>query len=437
MTESLGLELEAIVCLSFSSRLQHQAPLREVVALTAAEQEAVLANWHREFQSKMPAADVSLFYLGTCHRIEIFAYGIAVEDLLALWSKLKGTDVFRARVYRGISAVEHWIRVAASLDSEVLGETQITGQMKDALDWARTRGFLKGTLDRCSQQVLRVTKKLRSETRIGEGTVSVAHAAVDGLQDVFEGLEGKRALLVGAGPMAVQSLERLFRLGLKEVTWVNRTREKISTHPLAQHVTIAEFSQIPLLAWQHHVSIFATASPTQILKREELITPVTPPNAVNGPRILLDLGLPRNIDASIHRRVDFFVRNVDEFRDRTDSESHRRKQALLAAEALLNVELAAFRRSWEHWTKAPQMAEIHKHFSNWLESSLRDLPLEENTKIGYEVKSLFSKLLHQLIQVVEELDGDRLEEVVKRLTTSGDLVNAEKEKNEFPKSRIK
>jgi glutamyl-tRNA reductase len=415
-----GLELQSVVCLSFSSRLSHQAPLRESVSLSSAEQETILPEWKQTFEKALKRDDISLFYLGTCHRIEIFAFGIPPEELLAAWSQIRGTDVFRAQIYTGVSAVEHWARVSSSLDSEVLGETQITGQMKDSLEFARSRGLLKGTLDRCAQQILKITKKIRNESRIGEGTVSVAHVAVDGLQDVFEVLEDKSALLVGAGPMAIQSLERLFRLGLKKVTWVNRSREKIESHALATHVRIADFSQLALLTWQHHVSIFATASPQIVLKRQDLITPVIPPNAVSGPRILLDLGLPRNVDPEIHRRSDFFVRNVDEFRDRAGSESDRRKIARGAAETILATELSAFQKTWQHWTKAPQIAEIHRHFEERLSAHLHQLKLEENSEIGYEVKSLFSNLLHQLTQVIEELDEERLEEVVNKLTASGD-----------------
>ncbi len=416
MSPKRPLDLDRLICISFSSRLGHPAPERESVALTPDEIESYLPQWISQLKKSEKAfPDSGLLYLGTCHRIEILAYGLTQEDLLALWASHKGTTVFKAQSFVGLDAIEHWMKVGSSMESEVLGETQITGQMKDAIERGRRLDLIGAVLDRCSQHIIKSTKKIRTSSKIGEGTVSVAHVAVDGLTDVFESLDKKSALLVGAGSMAIQSLERLFRLGFKKVTWVNRSREKIENHPLSKHATIADFSELPKLIWENHVSIFATSSLKPLIKKTDLISPVSPPKALNGPKIILDLGLPRNVDPEIHRKSDFFVRNVDEFRDQASSESNRRNQALNEAKVLLNSEMAAFRRSWQHWTKAPQIAEIHGLFTTWIDETLVQLKLENDQEIGYKVRSLFSKLLHHLITVLEEVDEDRLEEFVQGL----------------------
>jgi glutamyl-tRNA reductase len=416
MTERVPLEIERVLCLSFSSRRGHPAPEREQVALTPEEVETLIAAWTNELKKLGKAhPDAGLVYLGTCHRIEFFSYGINSEDLMALWSQSKGTTVFKAEVFVGIDAIEHWMRVGSSMESEVLGETQVSGQLKDAIETGRRFNQLGSVLDRCSQSIIKSTKKIRAGSKIGEGTVSVAHVAVDGLLDVFESVDRKQALLVGAGSMAIQSLERLFRLGFKNITWVNRSLEKIENHPMAKLVKIAPIGQLPQLVWENHVSVFATSSPKPLLRKTELITPVSPPRAVQGPRIILDLGLPRNVDPEIHRKSDFFVRNVDEFRDQASAEGGRRNRALNEAKIILNSELAAFKRSWQHWSRAPQIAEIHSLYSEWIELTLVDFKLEENSEIGYKVRNLFSKLLHHLLQVLEEVDEDRLVDLVQEL----------------------
>ncbi len=209
-------QVKDLVCLSFSARESCDARLRERVTLSREQQNRLLPAWISQARTFNPEA--GLLFLGTCHRVEVYAIGVSPAQLSMMWQKEVGPLAAQAKVRRGEDALKHLFRVASSLESEVLGETQITGQLKEAAEWSRPKGLLKGPLDRTLQNALKIAKKVRSETRLGFGVVSVAHVAVDGLLDVFESLEGKSVLLIGAGAMARQALDRLQKHGVSQVT---------------------------------------------------------------------------------------------------------------------------------------------------------------------------------------------------------------------------
>lgn len=406
--------LNSFFCWSFNSRSGASAEMRERVSLTPEAQARLLPQWLHKFQENDPQA--ALLYVGTCHRIELYGYAMNPKEILGLWADLRDPILERVEFFQGVDAYLHLVRVAASLESEVLGETQITGQIKEALEKARNLGLLHGLLDRSSQQALRAAKRIRSETSLGEGTVSVAHVAVDGLLDVFEDLEDKPILVVGAGEMACQALERLLHLGARQLTWVNRTASRIQNHPLASYCSLEARERLPQLIWSHAVTVAATSADQPILSLSDLwACQFLRQDVVIGPRVLLDLGLPRNVDARIHRRLGFVVRNVDEFRDTAKSNVERRRRNLQEAEMVLKQERQTFGRLWTQWGRGSLISELYKVIEEITERELAPFPLEERAKIGYGVKGIYTKMMHQLLQSLEELDEKTAQQVLEAL----------------------
>lgn len=395
-----------LFCLSLSARDDIAASVREKASLTAAESEEFLKLLSHQAPASTPGITPSFFYLGTCHRVEIYGHGADPEAVLKLWERAKevrlGNDI---RLHQGVGTLRHLIRVTSSLESEVVGETQITGQMKDAADAARGWGFLRGSLDWCVQQSLRVTKRIRSSTGLGEGTVSVAHVAVDGLMDAFDELETKSALVVGAGPMATQALQRLQRKGIASITWCNRTTNRIRTNPLAADCAIDSFENLHELAWKFPVIITATRSPLPILNLPELRATEKAlkrkGQIMPGPRIILDLGLPRNVDEKIHGFSGFYVRNVDEFGNRIEANSQQRLRLVGAAESILEEELNSILKMSEARERGPLLAEFREVLESLKMAPFNQIAVEKNEDFEYVARAIHSKLLHRLI---EELD---------------------------------
>ena len=179
--------------------------------------------------------------LSTCNRVEIAVTAEDDADAQETRSKRfspKSRSVERDWVvpylyrYDGSDAIRHLFRVASSLDSMVVGEPQILGQLKSAYALAKEHGALSGFLDLVMTRAFNVAKRVRSETDIGESAVSISYAAVELARDIFGSLEGKRVLVIGAGKMAESALRHLRRAGVSEILIANRTRER--AQPLAE-----------------------------------------------------------------------------------------------------------------------------------------------------------------------------------------------------------
>ena len=411
------LTLEHFGVISLSVRDGDPAPVREQATLSREE------STYKGFLSSLlllklnPDEASSLLYVETCHRVELYFWNLNAESLLQRWLSERMVDFEMARIKTGVEALRHLVRVTASLDSEVLGETQITGQIKDAAEFSRKEGWLRGPLDRCVQQAFRIAKRIRSSTALGVGTVSVAHAAVDGLNDVFDSLNGKSALVVGAGAMAKQALERLLGSGLENLTWINRNQDKITSLELAKKCQIALFDELHRLCWSHDIVVLATSSPLPILKRRNLTAARTIAGGdLPATRVLLDLGLPRNAEAGIADIEGFFLRNVDEFKDRAEKGSELRSQSVQTAELILEEELSQFLKTWNNWEKGPMMGRLY-HQVEALRKELMasQIPLEKSTEFDYMLRGVFAKLMHRLVDEVDKLDDASSSQVIETL----------------------
>ncbi len=178
-------ELDQLACWTLSAKVGDEASVRESVSLNFEEVKSLGELFCEHFADKEEA---SFIYLGTCHRIEFYSYGFDPHELFLLWQKLRTPFRAQPRLLRGHVAAEHLIRVASSMDSEVVGETQITGQLRDATRRARERGHLRGRLSRVLDYAFRVAKTIRSQTDLGRGNSKCGHVAVDGLEDFLKTL---------------------------------------------------------------------------------------------------------------------------------------------------------------------------------------------------------------------------------------------------------
>ena len=414
--------LDHLFCISLSSRSDVAASTREAANLQREGRKELLADWLARARRTGPADTKhvpSFLYVGTCHRIELYGFGVDAEDVRHLWEQARNCRLASAELKAGLPVLRHLIRVASSLESEVLGETQIMGQVRDYAQEAREAGLLRGPLDWAVQQSLKVAKKIRSGTALGEGTVSVAHVAVDGIADAFDDLGSKSALVVGAGSMAIQALHRLRKKGIRDITWINRTEARIREHAAADSCRIAPYEQLAENIWQHSVSVIATGSPVAIIRLDELKacekTLRKAGRLAPGPRILLDLGLPRNVEERIHGFGGFYVRDVDEFSNRAEQGSERRRGMVGEAERILENEIQALLGQWEAKDRASLLQELRKSLEEFKSLEREQMKLEKTQEIEYVSQATTAKLIHRLIEQLEEAGEPLASQVLETL----------------------
>ena len=412
-------DLSKLFCVSLSIGEGDAASLREKAAFSEEEVSAQLKEILRLSSFSSENSQPALLYLKTCHRVEIFGFDVDDQIVVAQWLAKRQISLSPDRILRDRDVLVHAIAVSSGMQSEVLGETQISGQMKDAVEWSRGAGILSGPLDRCFQQVLRVTKRIRSETPLGAGLVSLAHVAIDGLFEVFDSLENKSALIVGVGTMAQQSLARLEARNIGKVTWINRHPENIPVASLSPKVQQADFSRLSELVWEHSIVVMATASQECLLDYASLLKAKGGVKAVTNPRGLLDYGMPRNVDPKIHGKEGFYVQNVDEFRDRAERNSESRKAALALAQQILNEELVSLVRVWNAWGKGPLMAELFKNMESLctLAESLQ-VEVAQKPEMRYTFRNIYAKLMHRLVEVLEGVEEPLSSQILETLASA-------------------
>jgi glutamyl-tRNA reductase len=321
--------------------LNHQtAPvnLRERVAFDAAALPAALAAVH----ALPEVREVAL--LSTCNRTELYAVvnddGGSVRDWLATHSD--GNQELHAYLYAhyDLDAARHLFRVASGLDSLVLGEPQILGQVKQSWAAARAAGTLGSGLDRLFQHAFATAKRARTDTRIGAHPVSVASAAVHLAQSAFARLEESTALLIGAGETIELAARHLSEGGIKRLLIANRTL----THAqdiASRHAGVA----LPLTELERHLAeadlvLSATASRETVVKRAQVSRALA--TRRHRPMLLLDLAVPRDIDADVAELKDAFLYTIDDLERAVEDNRHSRRQAAAEAEAIVELQAARF-----------------------------------------------------------------------------------------------
>ena len=239
-------------------------------------------------------------------------------------------------------ALLHIFRVASSLDSMVVGEPQVVSQVKEAWEQAQKVGAAGRFLDAVLQKALAVSKRVRSETAIGNKAVSIPYAAVELARQIFGTLENKKVILLGAGQLSELSARELLNHGATSVRVINRTLEH-SAELAAKLGGVA----IPLEErWKHmaesDIIISSTSSPHTILSREEVELMVHGRN--DRPLVIADIAMPRDVDPTVRNVKGVFLYDLDDLENVPDGNASEREAAVAAAQKILQAEAQGFRR---------------------------------------------------------------------------------------------
>lgn len=327
--------------------LNHQtAPvsLREKLAITPSALGDVLADLTTQ-QGVMEAA-----VLSTCNRTEIYCrVETGAERLPEHWLAQFGQlrpdqlDTYLYR-HRDGAAVRHLFRVATGLDSMVLGEPQILGQVKEAWQAARASGALKTPLDRLFQQTFAVAKRARTDTRIGAHPVSVAFAAVRLAQSVFSALDQATVLLIGAGDTIELAARHLTDHKVKRLLVANRTLEHAQSLASRFGGVALPLDELERHLAEADIVLSATASREPILRREAVKQALR--QRRHRPMFLLDLAVPRDIEPAIAELDDVFLYSVDDLEQVIDENRRSRREAAEQAEAIIELQVEHYLSWW-------------------------------------------------------------------------------------------
>lgn len=284
--------------------------------------------------------------LSTCNRTELYCAQEQLDaDRLVEWvARFHGMTAEEVRrssyLHQDAGAVNHIMRVAAGLDSMVLGEPQILGQMKDAWQTARTAGTLGPYLDRLFQSTFNMAKQVRTDTAIGENPVSVAFAAVSLARQIFADLRRSTALLIGAGETIALVARHLFEQGVGRIIVANRTlqRAELLSEPLGGQAIL--LNQIPDILAECDVVISSTASPLPILGKGAVERALK--QRRHKPMFMVDIAVPRDIEPEVGSLADVYLYTVDDLHEVIEENMRSRQGAAEAAERLIELGTGEF-----------------------------------------------------------------------------------------------
>ena len=382
-------------------------PVRERVAYS--KDEAVHAL--QELKSIVPQA----LLLSTCNRTELYALLANPADLSRVKESLflrkfqgNGSDSY---LYERSNAdvVRHLFRVASGLDSMVIGEQEILGQVKHAYEISREAEMLGTLFHRLASQAVHVGKRARTETNIGFGPLSVAYAAVELAEKVFQKLEGRGVLLIGAGEHGALCAQHLLSRKAKPFLIANRTLERAEA--LARDLggdTIA-WEDLGEALTRVDIVLATTGSPQAVLTAEMARDAMR--KREGKPLFLIDLAVPRDIEPEVDRVQSVFRFDLDALKDVVDQSVAVRRKEVAAVEHLVTDEVESFMRWWESLASGPVIRDLHHAFESVriheLEKNVKRFKAEDREQLDVFSRNLIRKLLMSAsMELKEQKEGD-------------------------------
>jgi glutamyl-tRNA reductase len=340
--------------------------------------------------------------LSTCNRTELYIVEGEQDAAPTVWSlygeRLGGDASGFGYVRRDRDAVAHLFRVVAGMDSMVVGEAQIHGQVRDA--WETSRPGSGAVLNRLFQTALLVGGRVRSETALGHGAMSVSSAAVRLAKKIFGSLVGKRAMVLGAGEMAELALASLQAEGVRAAVVANRTFERAQALATLYGATAVHYEQAWTALADMDVLLCSTASPHVVVSADRVRDGLA--RRGDRPLCILDIAVPRDVDPAVAEMDNVFLYDLDDLRGIVSASVERRHRELPAAEQVISEEVEKY---WQ-WVAGLAAVPVVTQFRNEmnrvrereLDAALRrlgELTPEQRAAVEHFSQSLMNKFLHE------------------------------------------
>jgi glutamyl-tRNA reductase len=366
--------------------------------------------------------------LSTCNRTEVYWSGTASGSDLSQWlERHHGHDLDLAAslyIHQESRAIEHAFSVASGLDSMVLGEVQILGQLKDAYRIAQESGSTGPILNKLFQAAFSAAKRVRTETRIGANAVSLASATVSLARRVYEDLSAHNALLVGAGDMNALTARHFMSAGIKRMVIANRTLSRAQTLAAELNAHAVPLSDLDQELAAADIVISCTASLEPLISKRAVEAAIRARR--RRPIFMVDMAVPRDIDPQVAELEDVYLFSIDDLQQLVDENIQQREVAAGGARLLITEEVARFLAESRAQDAGPAIRALRQQADGirqqTVEQARRMLQAGKSTDevIDYLANTLTNRLLHaptQALRQAAELADLALAETVTRLLT--------------------
>jgi len=351
--------------------------------------------------------------LSTCNRVEIYAITdeskeTAPFDFLASYHGLdKRTLSEMTYCYEGLEAIKHLFSVTSSLDSMVVGETQISGQVKDAFEAALEAGSTGEALNRLFAKASTVQKRIRTETNIGAGAVSVSYAAVQLANRILGALVDKSVLIIGAGEMAELTVQHIVAKGASQVFVVNRTYERAVELSERFHGKALPFDENFEFLLEADIVVSSTSASNYIIERNELSGLME--KRSHRTLFLIDIAVPRDIAPDVNLIPNVHLYNIDDLQSVVNANQKQRKNEAEKVGNIIDEEAQKFYSWLEVLRVSPTIKHLRKKVDEIRTAELqrcfkkaRNLSEEQKLSIDRMTQALVNKLLHNPTMILKE-----------------------------------
>lgn len=386
--------------------------IREKVSFQPAELSDAISTLRKQ-KSILECVIVS-----TCNRTEIYAVAdqlhtgrYYIKSFLADWFSIDKEELSPFLSIRdGEAAVEHLFRVAAGLDSMVIGETQILGQVRDGFLESQKLDATGTIFNKLMKQAITFAKKCHSETDIGENAVSVSYAAVELAKKIFGGLQNKTILIVGAGKMGELTAKHLHASGGNEVLVINRTFEKAKEVAKKFHGTAQPFESLESLLVKADIVISSTGASDFVITKEMAAPAVKKRKGL--PLFMVDIAVPRDLDPALHDLDSVFLYDIDDLEGIVESNLAERMKEAEKIEIMIEAEIVAFQSWISMLGVVPLISALREKALNIqaetmqsIERKLPDLTERERKILSKHTKSIVNQLLRDPVTRAKEMAG--------------------------------
>jgi glutamyl-tRNA reductase len=385
--------------------------IRECIGFAGDESDQALLDLH--------ALDAvhEVLLVSTCNRVEVLltspAKDEAARQVINFLSEMNHIPVadFEDNLYQhvGDDAVRHVFRVAASLDSMVVGEPQILGQIKEAYRTAATKRTSGVILNRLLHKTFLVAKRIRTETGIGDHAVSISYAAIELARRIFGDLEGRRVLLIGAGEMAELAVEHLIRNRADEILVANRTFERGVELARRFNGRAIRFEEIEDGLETVDIVISSTGAKDFVIRREQVRRVMR--RRRNRPLFFIDIAVPRDIDPEINRLNSIYVYDIDDLKGVIEENIEDRQRAAVKGERLVDEAVIRFRQWYQSLDVVPTIVGLRRKFEQVIRAEVtRTCPCGTTQGVAEDaldkmVNALVNKILHDPTTILKREEG--------------------------------
>lgn len=368
--------------------------------------------------------------LSTCNRVELYTCvsdtASAVENIknfLSEFHNVARSDFEKSLyIYTDTDAIRHILRVGSSLDSMVVGEPQILGQLKDAFDFALSKKTTGVILNKLMKKAISTAKRVRTETRIAENAVSISFAAVELAKKIFTDLSGKSFMLLGAGEMAELAARHLVNNGVTDVKVANRTYERGCELAKEFNGKAVRFEEFLNELIHTDIVICSTGAPTYVLLKNHMQKVMK--ERKHKPVFIIDISVPRNIDPEINKIDNVYLYDVDDLQDVVDTNILERKKEAEKAEKIIDEEVEKFTKWISSLDSVPTIValrqkaeEIKNEEIEKFKNKFPDIDAEKIKAVEYMATAIINKLIHPPTVALKENteDRDELIAMIKKL----------------------